>query len=478
MATEPLEDFMKRMYAVLAVVGALAAAATTQAKDLYVNASTGNDSVSYADNDASRPWRTLGRAIWGSTSISSPSTAQAARAGDTVIVAAGTYDTNAATGSRYTPIYNPVNRGSAGSPITVRAQSPGTVTLQSASSSDAQPIIGALNNAYIVWDGFVIDERNVPTRADTGPVVVWSSQHVTLQNLTIRGFNRNWVDNHNGIRLENVADIVVRNNHISGFLESQNNHNSNALTIYNGTRVLIENNEVENANAGLHVKCCSPGPVTLRYNLLRNAGRSLIFSGVEQAVAYSNVIIGAESALTFNIYSATNGVGNVTVANNTIVNTANAGDGLLIRDGMELHQSLRAYNNVISNVRSCMTTWEPSISPALTSAYNTFHNCLTTFAEIGSSRVTWSSWQGLGKDVQGSRVITGSPGFVNAAAGDYRPAAGSTLLGAGLDVLDLNGNGSTTDTVNAGAYALGNEVIGRRSVAATIPNPPTNVRAE
>ena len=52
------------------------------AKDLYVDASTGDDSVSYAQNDASNPWATLGRAVWGNANRSNPNSSQAAQAGD------------------------------------------------------------------------------------------------------------------------------------------------------------------------------------------------------------------------------------------------------------------------------------------------------------------------------------------------------------------------------------------------------------
>ena len=56
-----------------------------EAKTLYVAQTTGNDSVTYAENSSARPWATLGRAAWGSTNRSSPNASQAAQAGDTVL---------------------------------------------------------------------------------------------------------------------------------------------------------------------------------------------------------------------------------------------------------------------------------------------------------------------------------------------------------------------------------------------------------
>ena len=65
---------------------------------LYVNGATGNDSTTYSNNDSANPWATIGRAAWGSTDRSDPNSEEAAAAGDTVLVAAGTYNASAASG--------------------------------------------------------------------------------------------------------------------------------------------------------------------------------------------------------------------------------------------------------------------------------------------------------------------------------------------------------------------------------------------
>ena len=161
------------MNIVIAGVFVLAASTPAVAKELYVDASRGSDSVSYAQNDATNPWATIGRAVWGSSNRDSPNSSQAAQAGDTVLVSAGTYNTGAVTNSRYTPIYNPVNSGRPGAPITIRAV--GTVQLQSSISSGTQPIVGTLDREYIIWDGFTVDERTVPTRAR-----YWPCRHLEL----------------------------------------------------------------------------------------------------------------------------------------------------------------------------------------------------------------------------------------------------------------------------------------------------------
>jgi len=66
-------------------------ASSASAADLYVSAA-GNDALSRAQNSAETPWRTIGRAAWGSTNRGAMNSAEAAQAGDVVHVAGGTYD--------------------------------------------------------------------------------------------------------------------------------------------------------------------------------------------------------------------------------------------------------------------------------------------------------------------------------------------------------------------------------------------------
>src|SRR5690606_15483338 len=94
----------------LAALSMVLTVSLADAKVLYVDRNTGNDATTYEANSATSPWATIGRATWGSTNRSSPNASQAARAGDTVIVRAGTYST-AGTDVRYDPAYNPANSG-------------------------------------------------------------------------------------------------------------------------------------------------------------------------------------------------------------------------------------------------------------------------------------------------------------------------------------------------------------------------------
>ena len=107
----------------------------TEAATLYVNGTTGNDATPYVTNSEANPWRTIGRAAWGSTNPNVPNAAEAAQTGDTVLVAAGTYST-AGTDSRFGVAYNPANSGTSGSPITFQAQGLVVLTLNHSRGPD------------------------------------------------------------------------------------------------------------------------------------------------------------------------------------------------------------------------------------------------------------------------------------------------------------------------------------------------------
>lgn len=471
-----------RMQLYGSIILGLLAATAAEAKTLYVDGARGNDAVTYANNSEGQPWRSLGRALWGNTSRTAQRSSEAARAGDVVIVAAGVYETTAGTGHRYDPIYNPVNSGAAGSPIVIRAASPGAVSLRSTQSPTAQPIIGTYGRQHIVWDGFNIDEQYVPTARDTGPVVVWNSSDVTLQNLIVRGVNRNWVDNHNGIRLEQVNRIIVRNNLVTGYRESQHGMNASAITMYNTREALIENNEFTQANTGVYVKAYIEGPVTVRRNLIRDVSVGVIIGRVGEdadlnpvstgADVYNNVITDAWAGVSFIGYDNVTPA-NVNIANNTILRTS-GGDGgaILFRTQFNGYRNIRVFNNILGRSEVGVTAWENSLA-AMSLSFNAFYNNQST-AEVAFNSYSLAEWQTrFQKDVTGSRQA--DPGFVNEAANDLRLRDTSSLLRLAPDRLDVNRNGSTTDLVNLGAYAAGNEAIGR--ITGPTPNPPTSVAA-
>lgn len=110
----------KRCMLATVVAALLGLAPAVQAKTLCVDATAGSDAVTYAANDgATACWRTLGRAMWGTTNREARNGAEAAKAGDLVLVRG---DHSApGTGRRNDVAFLSENSGTPGNPIVYRA---------------------------------------------------------------------------------------------------------------------------------------------------------------------------------------------------------------------------------------------------------------------------------------------------------------------------------------------------------------------
>ncbi len=447
------------LLAIAALVPVMQAARPASAKPLYVSP-TGSDQVSYADNGPGSPWATVGRAAWGSADMAAPNPAEAAQAGDEVIVSAGTYATTQATDERYLPIYNPVNDGQPGMPITFRAD--GLVVLESPTAGEGEPVIGTYMRSHIVWDGFFIDEANVNTAPDTGPVVVWASDNVVIQNLEVAGIAADWVDNHNAIRIEAASQVTIRSNRLHGVtIQAGPHQNNSAIMLYGSSDVVIENNEIYDSGGGVFVKGSAGGMenvnVTLRYNFIHSTPAIGIgFLSTHGGLAHQNVIVSSGSA--FKLTGFPNTPHDIDIVNNTIVG---AGYGALFHNNdVTEYANVRFHNNVVA---SSLTSAQAQDSGALGDV-DYQHNCYwqnTYVAQVGGADLDLATWQAShGQDDEAPASIQADPAFVDAASGDYHLGAASPCRTVGLDSLDLDGDGDTADVIPAGAYVTGDEVIG------------------
>lgn len=488
-----------RPIATLALVFALLIPASSQAKNLYVNGTTGNDAVTYAANSEANPWRSIGRAAWGSTNRQARNGNEAARAGDVVLVAAGVYST-AATNTRNEVAYFAENSGVAGSPIVFRAVG----LVQLTTSSGVGPLIGALSRNYITWDGFSIHEATAPSTPDTGPVTVYGCTGCVLENLDINGNgNANGrIDNHNGIRIESSRGVLVRNNRIQNVYTGSNVNNGAAIMVYASGAVTFENNEIFNCGSGINLKggpntTASIDFFTIRYNLLYNigevrngfgAGSAIIMHAGAATTAdrptriYQNVVrdVVGEAAVRiwrFSDTDITNTPMNGKIVNNTFVNTPKA----MWVDNPPLANAGFVYKNNISSGTS-----EGAIAfngvPNDKTRFDSENNLFWSYGSMAlttNATHTLANWKStFGQDTAAPASINADPGFVNLAGRDLRLGVSSPARGLGRDVLDLNNNGSTTDLIPAGAYVSGNEVIGRTTALASpsTPSAPRNLR--
>jgi hypothetical protein len=461
-----------------------------EAKVLYVDAATGNDSTTYAANGSSAPWRSIGRAAWGSTSRTSPNSNEAARAGDTVIVRAGTYSASA-SGERYEPTYNPANNGTAGNLIVFQAE--GHVQLTH-SGSLGGPAIGAFDRNYITWRGFTIDEATARAQGDSGPAVIWYSTGSSIEDCDIDGNgDPGWGDNHTGIRVVESRNAIVRNNRVSNYRTSVvNEANGAAIQVYFSGGVLIEHNELLDSGSGVFLKAPF-GPnldwFTIRYNLIRNMDDSGIAihrspnTAAAPILIYQNIVINTNSSA-LKIWAFDPSGGDTEPMHAKFVNNTvyNAGEGLLVSNNLNANAGHVFWNNVVWGGSYYAVNFAGAASTFVKSRLDLEHNLYWGFSNFaivytsGHSLATWKST--YGQDNASPASINQNPMFVNAAGNDFRLQSGSPARTLGVDRLNLNNNSSTTDIIPAGAYITGNEVIGRTSGGSnpTAPTAPTGLR--
>ncbi len=446
-----------RLFLVLAI--SLVVGRSVHAKTLYVDSVRGRDTTSYARNSQRSPWKTIGRAVWGSTTIERPNPREAARAGDTVVVREGVYTATQGRGERYSPIFNPANSGEKGKPITIRAD--GKVTINSRTSTRGEPLIGTYRRSYVIWDGFVIDEVNSNTMADTGPIVIWSSDHVIVRNVTVRGKSVRWNDNHNAIRIESSSDSIVQNNTLYGIRNGRGNRNASAIMLYYSKGITIEHNAIHDSDGGIFVKGANPGPVTIRNNLLYNLrSDGVCLGGIgtsaaqEGAQVYQNVIRDCGAGVTFIGYDE-HSPAKVKVVNNTIDNCSQG--GIYLKPETAGYSRLVFMNNIIMN--SARGVQGEDISDLSNTAFS--HNIYFrngTLARIRYRNVGFSAWRGmLKKDANGSSER--DPRLASVAGDDFRPRSDSPAIDSGIDILNLQRKGESA-SITIGAYISKKTVVG------------------
>lgn len=468
-----------KSYQFLVAALVLAFPVFADAKTLYVNNSGSpacSDSTTYANNGSSNPWCTLGRALWGNTNRSTPVPSQAATAGDTVIVSAGTY-TAPDTGLRLIVAFNPVNQGTSDSNRII-IQASGTVNLRSTGTLGG-PIIGSSQRNYITWDGFTIDETTYTSlgSGEQSNIMVFDATEVNIQNCISIGRTTTLVDsNHAGIFYSDATGGRAYNNTIYNVRAP--GINVAGFYTYGTNNLIIENNHIYDSSNGIFIKGHTADGTIARYNKLHDftywgirLGANT--SGYSNTSVYQNIIYNSDIGI-FNTNTNDYSYGNKFV-NNTIYNVAKG-----IMHGVELNETL-FYNNIVSTATLASVYTEsysidnPNVHDF---QHNLYYNTPTQWRnEAGTSR-NWTYWTDTWQqDRVAPQGVSGvNPLFVNAGSYDFHLQAGSPARTLGVDILDLDGDGSTTDIVPAGAYVTGNETIGIVSGTTNVLANPTNFR--
>ncbi|MEZ5416194.1 MAG: right-handed parallel beta-helix repeat-containing protein [Vicinamibacterales bacterium] len=448
---------------------------------LYVDGSRGSDLVSREANSAATPWRTIGRAAWGSADRARPAPGEAARAGDTVAIAAGTYGFDGRIGNRWNVVYNPVNEGADGRPITFRAD--GVVTLTAPQA--AAPVIGCYSRSFVEWHGpFTLDEASIAITPDTGPVVLANASGCGIDGALIDGNGApKYVDNHPGVRIEGCRGCFVRNTEIVDVRHSRGNHNGSGVMLYNSIGTIVEHNVIRRVDNAVFIKGVFGGGTqsgtVVRYNLLEDCGECVTVSDSTDARISQNVIRGARFAL--NLLARESGAGlhpsGDWFVNNSVQDMSAA---CVLLGGGAWYENVRVWNNLFLGCDRVIYR-EGEDFPSGAGTIDWQHNvygAFGTFAEGPGGRRGIAQWRrDFGHDQAVPASITAAPPLANPRAGDLRPCTaqgaphpscrgGSPVLSLGVDVLDLDRDGRTDDPVPAGAFLTGAETVGPERPAA------------
>jgi parallel beta-helix repeat protein len=451
---------------------------------LWVNASTGSDSHSRATVRAgggSVQWATLRRATHGSAAGATVS-GEAADAGDAVLVVGN--HSIAGTGTRFDPAYNPVNEGTAVSPLVFYTTTNSVLAL----SSSEGAVIGYSARDYVIWDGFRINGVDSPTTSDTGHVDVDLCTGVELRNLRVIGDgSRDYSaigGNYNAIRFEDCDECRAYNCELSEIFEDGGTYggNTDGIGTYDCRNLTIEHCTIYNCGQGIYIKGQHGADtdqeqtdVIIRYNRIYDCGSSGIgILGVQRVQIYQNIIYyvvrGERGILVFGWPAANGSPSSPTDADiyNNTIDGCRYGVSYLANGNNSAHyNNIRVWNNVVyrglyafGNEDTMTTYGDVDHQHNVYNGQTAGSSRIALYAESGSQQyytlVQWkAALSGNGADNQDSvspAAIGSDPLFVDVSSRDYHLQVGSPARDHGRTFAGA--------TVHAGAYITGSETIG------------------
>jgi parallel beta-helix repeat protein len=387
----------------------------------YVSA-TGSDAL--AGTSDALAWHTLQHA------------ADAVRAGDTVVVRAGSY-----TG------FDIRTSGTAASPITFRAD-PGTlVNARNARTPDGINLEGA---SYVVIDGFEVDAM---PRAGIRSV---TNDHVTIRNNKCDR-NYDW-----GIFTGFSDYLLIANNTASNSQVQHGIYVSNSCvapvvrgnTIFGNYAAGIHmNGDLSQGGTGLITGALVEGNVI--HDNGAGGGSGINCDGVQGSVFRNNLLYNNHaSGISLYRIDAADGAKNNVVVNNTILEASDARWCVNIQNGSTGNT---LSNNVLYNYSSWKGVVDISADSlaGFASDYNVVMDRFTT--DGGGTVLTLAQWRAQTGQDQHSLVSSPAALFVNPAANNYHLLATSPAVDAGTAAnappADLDGNPRPSGSaIDIGAY--------------------------
>jgi len=421
-----------------------------------------------------------GTATWANaTNPATPCSAATAMANaddDNVVqFATGRY-TLVGTDSRSSPALNPAYSGSAGHPITFQTDQ-GVVDFQF--SSGMGPVFGANQRSYITWRGFMVDEDLCPgATGDESACVLWTADHCVIEDCTFDGNGDPIYGDslHSAIRIDGATghDHTIRYNYMYSFRDATDSAANCAgiLVLDCGGTNIIEHNEIGDCNCGWFIKRSweyVQGKWHFRYNYVHDC-----YTGTRQD-QLGNDSVDESVDIYQNLFKNITGHGVSTRqqpggpskfirwVNNTFVNCDVAGLVFVLN----ADASHVFWNNILVDCDTNVATGDTlaELTQALVDAeHNCYHghvHFLFENLDISNSPYrSFSDWQTAGQDTASPEGQEADPLFTNEAGGVYTLQAESPARQAGIDMLNLQGGG-TSEPIDCGCYVTGTETIGR-----------------
>jgi parallel beta-helix repeat protein len=397
----------------------------------YYVSPAGSDS---AAGGGTTPWKSLQKA------------ADAAVAGDTVIVKAGTYN----AGMNF---YGRAG-GTQNGPVTFRSESPLGAVITHSATTGVNASLAAINlengGSWYVIDGFKIVSDGSMQRAG---VRISGGDHHVVRNCEVSGAFM-------GMLVSRTTGTLLEDN------KCHDSTDQHGIYVGNATAdCVIRGNELYNNNwDGLHMNALNGTPnagALVEDNICRNNTLSgMDIEGVTGATFRNNLVYrDAKHGITIHSQDQadTPVSANCTFENNTIVHNGLFGIQIQAPDT----QGQVLLNNILISDSSTYGSFGTSGNPSgLTSDYNVVMDNVST--SLGTVKMTLAQWRSsTGQDTH-SIIATSTTGlFVNDGGNDFHLRGGALAIDAGAaslagrtaPVSDFSGNARPQGAdYDAGAY--------------------------
>ena len=401
-------------------------------RDLFVS-TTGNDSVSYANNSISAPWATVLKAH------------QEARAGDTVYFRAGTYPVNSISTGSYG------FHGTAVSPVTFTRYESENVIWRS-TSTNVTIRVGKNHHHYQYLN--CVHEPSGSMTGDRG--FFQSGYETTSDGLWIKycTFTMNSRgDNYGSIHLKNnegCTNVEISHNKIV-HTGTSGSTNSSGIICFGINTFKINNNEISGPPMGIYLKHANSSVASevdgeVRNNFVKSTTRRALFCNFNHLLIENNIIHYDNTGCTegevhFNESNGGPGGDYNTIRNNTFMTAV----WFMEDSGGAIHNVFEG--NIIAGSGNLWNNHPyASIADYTTSDYNLFISgpCI----KKNGTSYGLSTWKSSIR--QDSHSLSGSPSFVGGPApspiAGYRLAEGSIGKGVGINGADMGANVSMVGT--------------------------------